>query len=137
MKQKGTDANLAGTKAKEKTGLREPPPDVLNERVTEQQLDEDISKYNAQVGFLKKLDDKTIQDYQTRKKKIEEMEKAKVEMERNLLEYRQELEANKVAYLEPLKELIEKINHNFGAFFAKIHCVGEISLDQGEDEVSS
>ena len=63
------------------------------------------------------------------------MEKSKAELEETLSRLEVDMEGGKKAWLEPLRELIAKVNVNFGKFFANMQCVGEVSLDHGEDEV--
>ncbi|CAG7785270.1 unnamed protein product, partial [Allacma fusca] len=41
------------------------------------------------------------------------------------------MERLKIQWREPLEELIERINQNFGSFFRQMNCVGEICLDPG------
>lgn len=38
-------------------------------------------------------------------------------------------------WLEPVNEIIGKINKNYGAFFERLGCTGEIDLDKPEDGV--
>ncbi|CAG7733839.1 unnamed protein product [Allacma fusca] len=45
-----------------------------------------------------------------------------------------EMEQLKVDWLGPLEDLIQRINDNFCKFFRQMQCVGEVTLDPGEDE---
>lgn len=47
-----------------------------------------------------------------------------------------EIEELQKKWLQPLEQLIEKINANFSAYFAAMDCAGEVTLSHGENPVS-
>ena len=47
-----------------------------------------------------------------------------------------EIEVAKREWLEPLNELIARINKSFGMFFNSMKCVGEVDLNTPENPVS-
>lgn len=47
-----------------------------------------------------------------------------------------EIEELKEKWLQPLQQLIEKINTNFSSYFAAMDCAGEVTLSHGENPVS-
>lgn len=47
-----------------------------------------------------------------------------------------EIESIKEKWLQPLKQLVEKINANFSTFFSQLDCAGEVTLSHGENVVS-
>lgn len=63
------------------------------------------------------------------------MEKTREEKEAELVTLKAQMAATKAEWLGPLSDLIERINTNFTGFFASMSCAGEVSLDQGVDEV--
>ncbi|GMR36561.1 hypothetical protein PMAYCL1PPCAC_06756 [Pristionchus mayeri] len=72
--------------------------------------------------------------------KLEELKEVKVELERTLDEQatrqrnrREKMEEEIGKWLEPVNEIINKINKNYGAFFERLGCNGEIDLDKPED----
>ena len=75
-----------------------------------------------------------IRDYQQRKRLIEDMSKTKAEKEAELVSLQTQMTSLKVDWLEPLNELINRIDTNFAKFFASMQCAGQIYLDKGEDE---
>ncbi|KAF8363481.1 smc-5 [Pristionchus pacificus] len=72
--------------------------------------------------------------------KLEELQGEKLELERTLNEQstrqrnrREKMEEDIDKWLEPVNEIIAKINKNYGAFFERLGCTGEIDLDKPED----
>ena len=47
-----------------------------------------------------------------------------------------DIEEAKRHWLQPLEELIERINRSFGMFFNSMKCVGEVDLNVPENPVS-
>lgn len=47
-----------------------------------------------------------------------------------------EIEKLKEKWLNPLEQLIEKINLNFSSYFFAMDCAGEVTLSHGENVVS-
>jgi len=47
-----------------------------------------------------------------------------------------EIETLKEKWLQPLQQLIEKINTNFSSYFFAMDCAGEVTLSHGENNVS-
>lgn len=47
-----------------------------------------------------------------------------------------EIEKLKEKWLNPLEQLIEKINSNFSSYFFAMDCAGEVTLSHGENVVS-
>jgi len=87
------------------------------------------------LGFLADTNPSIIRAYEDRRKKIEEMERSKVDKERELVSLSTELQDTKNEWLGPLTDLVDRINDNFSGFFATMNCAGQIALDHGEDEV--
>lgn len=47
-----------------------------------------------------------------------------------------EIEKLKEKWLQPLEQLVEKINTNFSSYFSAMDCAGEVTLSHGENVVS-
>lgn len=47
-----------------------------------------------------------------------------------------EIEKLKEKWLQPLEQLVEKINTNFSSYFFAMDCAGEVTLSHGENVVS-
>ncbi|CAG7730182.1 unnamed protein product [Allacma fusca] len=120
--------------ARVKTNQQDPPADVARKEINETKVDGEINKCNAQLNFLPDTDERIVETYNKRMQKITELEKIKSDTETNLHLKKTEILNLKSRWLEPLEELVQRINTNFGNFFRQMQCVGEVSLDRGEDE---
>ncbi|GMS84329.1 hypothetical protein PENTCL1PPCAC_6504, partial [Pristionchus entomophagus] len=72
--------------------------------------------------------------------KLEELKEEKVQLESTLNEQetrqknrREKLEEEIEKWLEPVNQIVGKINKNYGAFFERLGCDGEIDLDKPDD----
>ena len=76
-----------------------------------------------------------VREYEERQKKILDIEKSKEEREAELASLSAKLAKTKAEWLGPLTDLVERISTNFSGFFSSMSCAGQVSLDQGADEV--
>ena len=136
IKVAADNAKKSKDEAQAATNLTEAPADVQDGTVSEDELGRELNSLQTQLNFIPEADAKVFVEYQNRQNRIDELEQTKEEIEQELTDLKQELQEKKESWIGPLKELIQRINQNFGTFFARIKCVGEISLDHGEDEVS-
>ena len=79
---------------------------------------------------------KVVQEYRERKAEISRLESDVENRERALSGHQEKIEEIKRQWLDPLRELMEKINENFGYFFSCMKCAGEVDLSVPANEVS-
>jgi len=56
-------------------------------------------------------------------------------LEQDLSEHRSETTTVKHRWIEPVKELIGRINRNFSAYFAAMKCAGEVDISVPDNPV--
>lgn len=117
------------------TKLKQPPSEVTQGTITIDEIETNINTLGAQLSFFPDTDPQVIQDYQDRKKKIADIERDRKRLVIQLEIASQKMNDLKVTWLQSLEELLNRVNVNFGKFFASMRCVGEVSLDKGENEV--
>jgi chromosome segregation ATPase len=78
-----------------------------------------------------------VKDYQERKKLIAKMQKDVETVELKLDTHKGDIDQVKRRWIEPLQELIARINKNFAYFFRCLKCAGEVDLDIPENPVST
>ena len=79
---------------------------------------------------------KVVREYRQRKKEIGQLEKDLANRQQALDGHQEEIEKAKKDWLEPLQNLIEKINENFSYFFSCMSCAGEVDLNIPDNAVS-
>jgi chromosome segregation ATPase len=77
-----------------------------------------------------------VREYRQRKKEIGQLEKDLANRQQALDGHQEEIEKAKKDWLEPLQNLIEKINENFSYFFSCMSCAGEVDLNIPDNAVS-
>ncbi|CAL8094894.1 unnamed protein product [Orchesella dallaii] len=112
------------------SNLYEPPPEVaagkLDDKVVEKELLEARTLW---------CDNSTIlEEYQQKMREIADLSKKKDVGEKKLAEVKEEIEKEKQAWLNPLQQLIETVNRNFGRYFMSMGCVGKVQLQKADDE---
>lgn len=88
------------------------------------------------IWLWKLLIYQVVQEYRDRKAEISKLESDVENRERALSGHQEKIEEIKRQWLEPLRELMEKINENFGYFFSCMKCAGEVDLSVPANEVS-
>lgn len=110
---------------------------MLFERVrahTVEEIDEAIHEQEARADSLYQTDERVVQEYRDRKAEISKLESDVENRERALSGHQEKIEEIKRQWLEPLRELMEKINENFGYFFSCMNCAGEVDLSVPANE---
>uniref|UniRef100_K1QNC5 Structural maintenance of chromosomes protein 5 n=1 Tax=Magallana gigas TaxID=29159 RepID=K1QNC5_MAGGI len=110
---------------------------TLFERVrahTVEEIDEAIHEQEARADSLYQTDERVVQEYRDRKAEISKLESDVENRERALSGHQEKIEEIKRQWLEPLRELMEKINENFGYFFSCMKCAGEVDLSVPANE---
>ena len=101
-----------------------------------EEIDAAIHEQQARADSLFQTDERVVREYRQRKKEIGQLEKDLANRQQALDGHQEEIEKAKKDWLEPLQNLIEKINENFSYFFSCMNCAGEVDLnipDNAED----
>lgn len=80
--------------------------------------------------------DQVIQDFESRKQRIEQLEHQVRELEENVSKHRAETDVVRQRWLNPLKDMIGLISSNFSAYFTAMKCAGEVCLSIPPNQVS-
>ena len=86
-----------------------------------------------QYFFLKIL--QVVDEYNKRKKDIVRYQAEIGQREEAQKRHQEEIEDIKTRWIDPLQELISKINKNFSSFFKSMQCAGEVDLHVPENPV--
>ncbi|XP_041801701.1 structural maintenance of chromosomes protein 5 [Chelmon rostratus] len=97
-------------------------PDTLDE--IDAMLNEEQSRAECFAG----LSESVVDEYNRREQEIKHLEKELEDRNNDLNIYRQKISQAKEHWLNPLKQLVERINGKFSEFFRSMQCAGEIDL---------
>ncbi|XP_007937716.1 structural maintenance of chromosomes protein 5 [Orycteropus afer afer] len=97
-------------------------PNTLDE------IDALLTEERSRASCFTGLNPTVVEEYMKREEEIEqlteELKRKKVELDK----YRENISQVKERWLNPLKELVEKINEKFSNFFSSMQCAGEVDL---------
>ncbi|CAO2584998.1 Structural maintenance of chromosomes protein 5 [Lemmus lemmus] len=103
-------------------------PNTLDE------IDALLTEERSRASCFTGLSPTVVEEYSRREMEIqqltEELKGKKVELD----EYRENISQVKERWLNPLKELVEKINEKFSNFFSSMQCAGEVDLHTENEE---
>ncbi|XP_021517886.1 structural maintenance of chromosomes protein 5 isoform X2 [Meriones unguiculatus] len=103
-------------------------PNTLDE------IDALLTEERSRASCFTGLNPTVVEEYTKREVEIqqltEELKGKKVELD----EYRENISQVKERWLNPLKELVEKINEKFSHFFSSMQCAGEVDLHTENEE---
>ncbi|XP_021108381.1 structural maintenance of chromosomes protein 5 isoform X3 [Heterocephalus glaber] len=103
-------------------------PNTLDE------IDALLTEERSRASCFTGLNPTVVQEYTKREEEIvqltEELKGKKVELD----QYRENISQVKERWLNPLKELVEKINEKFSNFFSSMQCAGEVDLHTENEE---
>eukprot|EP01114_Cavostelium_apophysatum_P013290 TRINITY_DN3181_c0_g1_i2.p1 TRINITY_DN3181_c0_g1~~TRINITY_DN3181_c0_g1_i2.p1 ORF type:complete len:997 (-),score=332.14 TRINITY_DN3181_c0_g1_i2:85-3075(-) len=101
---------------------------------TLEDVEKEIDEAHARADTNYSTNPAVIEQYEKRKKEIEDLED-KLNGEGNSLEKQKEtIERIKSEWLPPLEELVGKINVSFSKYMLAIGCAGEVLLEQDPDQ---
>ncbi|XP_040852389.1 structural maintenance of chromosomes protein 5 isoform X2 [Ochotona curzoniae] len=75
-----------------------------------------------------------VEEYMKREEEIEQLTEELQGKRIELDKYRESISQVKERWLNPLKELVEKINEKFSNFFSSMQCAGEVDLHTENEE---
>ncbi|XP_053322557.1 structural maintenance of chromosomes protein 5 [Spea bombifrons] len=93
-------------------------------------LNEERSRESCFTG----LNASVVDEYNKRNKELQDLTKELEQKQSELDNYRQNISQVKEKWLNPLKQLVEKINEQFSGFFRSMQCVGEVDLHTENEE---
>ncbi|XP_014701482.3 structural maintenance of chromosomes protein 5 isoform X2 [Equus asinus] len=103
-------------------------PNTLDE------IDALLTEERSRASCFTGLNPTVVEEYTKREEEIEqlteELKIKKVELD----QYRESISQVKERWLNPLKELVEKINEKFSSFFSSMQCAGEVDLHTENEE---
>ncbi|XP_044899571.1 structural maintenance of chromosomes protein 5 isoform X2 [Felis catus] len=103
-------------------------PNTLDE------IDALLTEERSRASCFTGLNPTVVEEYTKREEEIEqlteELKIKKVELDK----YRENISQVKERWLNPLKELVEKINEKFSNFFSSMQCAGEVDLHTENEE---
>ncbi|XP_064460877.1 structural maintenance of chromosomes protein 5-like [Ornithodoros turicata] len=99
---------------------------------TADEIERLIHKEQVKLNCMLPVDASLEQEYQQRKKSIEQLEKELSSSEAQLISTKEEMEDIQSRWLPELERLLERINTGFVRFFRALGCAGEVSLYRGE-----
>ncbi|KAF6127315.1 structural maintenance of chromosomes 5 [Phyllostomus discolor] len=103
-------------------------PNTLDE------IDALLTEERSRASCFTGLNPTVVAEYTKREEEIEqlteELKIKKVELDK----YRESISQVKERWLNPLKELVEKINEKFSHFFSSMQCAGEVDLHTENEE---
>ncbi|XP_048662834.1 structural maintenance of chromosomes protein 5 isoform X5 [Marmota marmota marmota] len=103
-------------------------PNTLDE------IDALLTEERSRASCFTGLNPTVVEEYTKREEEIEqlteELKGKKVELDK----YRENISQVKERWLNPLKELVEKINEKFSNFFSSMQCAGEVDLHTENEE---
>ncbi|CAH2294106.1 structural maintenance of chromosomes 5 isoform X2 [Pelobates cultripes] len=105
-------------------------PNTLDE------IDSVLNEERSRASCFTSFNASVVAEYNKRTEEIKQLT-VELDQKRNELDdYKQNISQVKERWLNPLKQLVEKINEQFSSFFRSMQCVGEVDLHT-ENEVKN
>ncbi|XP_069736917.1 structural maintenance of chromosomes protein 5 [Phaenicophaeus curvirostris] len=102
---------------------------------TLEEIDAFLNEEKSKASCLTGLTASVVEEYNKQSQEIQQLTEYLEEKKNELENYKQNISQVKDKWLNPLKEMIEKINEKFSNFFSSMQCVGEVDLHvENEDE---
>ncbi|XP_048188729.1 structural maintenance of chromosomes protein 5 isoform X2 [Perognathus longimembris pacificus] len=103
-------------------------PNTLDE------IDALLTEERSRASCFTGLNPTVVEEYAKREKEIEQLTEELKRKRAELDTYRESISQVKERWLNPLKELVEKINEKFSNFFSSMQCAGEVDLHTENEE---
>ncbi|XP_060572956.1 structural maintenance of chromosomes protein 5-like [Ruditapes philippinarum] len=97
-------------------------PDTIEE------IDNCIHEHQVRADCTVQTDERVVREFKRRKEEIERLETQLANKEQERDSHQATIEEAKSQWLDPLQELIGRINKSFSHFFSCLKCVGEVDL---------
>lgn len=96
-------------------------------------LNEEEERIKTAISCLRIADVRELETYEARNKQIEELESIIENANSTINNANVDIKQLEAKWIEPLQELIEKINKKFSESFKLMNCGGEVSLSASEN----
>ncbi|XP_073908118.1 structural maintenance of chromosomes protein 5 isoform X2 [Castor canadensis] len=103
-------------------------PNTLDE------IDALLTEERSRASCFTGLNPTVVEEYTKREEEIEQLTEELKGKRVELDKYRESISQVKERWLNPLKELVEKINEKFSNFFSSMQCAGEVDLHTENEE---
>ncbi|XP_058513341.1 structural maintenance of chromosomes protein 5 isoform X2 [Ochotona princeps] len=103
-------------------------PNTLDE------IDALLTEERSRASCFTGLNPTVVEEYMKREEEIEQLTEELQGKRIELDKYRESISQVKERWLNPLKELVEKINEKFSNFFSSMQCAGEVDLHTENEE---
>ncbi|XP_036749326.2 structural maintenance of chromosomes protein 5 isoform X2 [Manis pentadactyla] len=103
-------------------------PNTLDE------IDALLTEERSRASCFTGLNPTVVEEYTKREEEIEQITEELKIKKFELDKYRENISQVKERWLNPLKELVEKINEKFSNFFSSMQCAGEVDLHTENEE---
>ncbi|XP_021919521.1 structural maintenance of chromosomes protein 5 isoform X3 [Zootermopsis nevadensis] len=101
---------------------------------TEEEVNREIQETKAKADCLRDANEMVIQDYEARKSQIVSLTADIQIREKESETLKEEMARISGLWLPPLRKLMSQFNKKYGECFARLGCVGEVTLFTGDDE---
>lgn len=92
-----------------------------------------IFEMQGRIDCIRDVDPKVLAEYEERKEIIEELEHQMKGEHEQAIQLEKQLQALHNKWFPEIERIVETINNNFSAFFAKMGFVGEVELIRGKE----
>ncbi|XP_053154068.1 structural maintenance of chromosomes protein 5 isoform X2 [Hemicordylus capensis] len=103
-------------------------PNTLDE------IDASLNEEKSRASCFTGLSPSIVEECNKRTEEIEQMTLELEEKKKELEDYRKNISQVKERWLNPLKQLVDKINEKFSTFFSSMQCAGEVDLHTDNEE---
>ncbi|XP_054843000.1 structural maintenance of chromosomes protein 5 isoform X2 [Eublepharis macularius] len=98
------------------------------------EIDALLNEEKSRASCFTGLSASVVEECNKRVEEIEQMTLELQEKKKELNDFRQNISQVKEKWLNPLKELVDRINNKFSSFFRSMHCAGEVDLHTENEE---
>ena len=103
---------------------------------TVDEIDAEVNTIQARADCTMPVDKNVLEEYNRREREIRRLTKVAGAQKAKLDNHQGEVEQVKAEWLDPLKDLIGRINDNFAYYFSTMKCAGEVDLSIPDNPVS-
>ncbi|KAG5261820.1 hypothetical protein AALO_G00288890 [Alosa alosa] len=93
-----------------------------------------LNEERTRAELFTGISETVVEEYNRREQEIKNLEKELEEKKNALDTYRQNISEVKERWLNPLRQLVERINEKFSEFFRSMQCAGEVDLHSENEE---
>ncbi|XP_060093430.1 structural maintenance of chromosomes protein 5 [Heteronotia binoei] len=98
------------------------------------EIDALLNEERSRASCFTGLSASVVDDCNKRTEEIEKMTLELQEKKKELNDFRQNISQVKEKWLNPLKQLVDRINDKFSSFFSSMQCAGEVDLHTENEE---